>query len=169
MPGLGNIAPDKTAAAYSCSKDLPRFGPFRFVAIIGRGDRQAVCRGASAETTNVRRLGIVDPRVAESVLADAASYQHRSCVEHRRRDQLDVRVCIVVASDISLSSVFCSFKDLLRSQFRTVEMRPRQSPGTLTLVKEVPASAWAAGHGEHDPHRPGHKAVPRFANVLSPD
>ena len=31
--GLGNIAPDEAAAAYSHSKDLPWFGPFRFVAI----------------------------------------------------------------------------------------------------------------------------------------
>jgi hypothetical protein len=53
---------------------LPWFGPFQFVAIVGRGDGQAVCRGASAETDIVRRLGIVDPRLAESVLTDAVSY-----------------------------------------------------------------------------------------------
>jgi hypothetical protein len=72
--GLGNIAPDKTAAAYLYSKDLPWFGPFRFVAIVDRGDGQAVCRGASAEADIVRRLGIVDPRLAESALTDAVSY-----------------------------------------------------------------------------------------------
>ena len=42
--------------------------------MVGRGDGQAVCRGASAETDIVRRLGIVDPRLAESVLTDAVSY-----------------------------------------------------------------------------------------------
>ena len=72
--GLGNIAPDEAAAAYSSSKDLPWFGPFRFVAIAGRGDGQAVCREASAEADIVRRLGTVDPRLAESVLSDAVSH-----------------------------------------------------------------------------------------------
>jgi hypothetical protein len=40
----------------------------------GRGDDQAVCRGASEETGIVRRLGIVDLRLAESFLTDVVSY-----------------------------------------------------------------------------------------------
>lgn len=33
----------------------------------------------------------------------------------------------------------------------------------LTLVKEAPASAWAAGHGEQMRTVPSHITVPRFA------
>ena len=73
MLGLRNIAPDKAAAAYSYSKDLPWFGPFQFVAIVGKGDGQAVCRGASAETDIVRRLGIVDSWDGATFIADLAA------------------------------------------------------------------------------------------------
>ena len=48
----------------------------------------------------VRGLGIVDPRLAESVLTDAVSYYRRGCVEHHRQDQLNVRVCIGIGSTI---------------------------------------------------------------------
>ena len=47
----------------------------------------------------VRGLGIVDPRLAESVLTDAVSYLRRGCVEHHRR-----RIGISLA--IFSSSVF---------------------------------------------------------------
>ena len=73
MQGLRNIAPDKAAAAYSHSKDLLWFGPFQFVAIVGKGDGQAVCRGASAETDIVGRLGIVDSWDGTTFIAGLAA------------------------------------------------------------------------------------------------
>ena len=96
----------------------------------------------------LRRLGIVDPRLAESVLTDAVSYWRRDCVEHRRRDQLNVRGCIGIGSAIFSSSVSCSFRNLLRFLFWTVGMRAAASAARSRSSKRFPASAQAAGHGE---------------------
>jgi len=52
---------------------LPWFGPFQFVAIVGKGDGQAVCRGASAETDIVGRLGIVDSWDGTTFIAGLAA------------------------------------------------------------------------------------------------
>jgi hypothetical protein len=108
------------------------------------------------------------PRLADSALTDAASYRRRGCVEHRRRDQLDVRVCIGIGSDIFSSSCVLVIRGSPRVSVPEVGMRAGK-PRTATLVKEVPSFRPGRWSWRVDPHRPGQKAVPGFAIVPSQD
>jgi hypothetical protein len=57
--------------------------------MVGRRDGQAVCRGASEQTGIVRRLGIVDPRPAESFCdLESRCRSSESCRESRGFDKL---------------------------------------------------------------------------------
>src|SRR5262245_38237940 len=57
--------------------------------MVGRGDGQAVCRGASEETGIVRRLGTADPRIAGSFCdLESCCRSSEPCRESRGFDKL---------------------------------------------------------------------------------